>query len=225
MQEYEQRVATLRKQFDDNLATLQSTMLSSPPCQPLSPSTLPSGASSGLAVSPACGESATDLGVHIPVREGLPRRRRLKFKQAAPDYPRSQNPDMHEPASCSSHNWSRVSGVSHASQTNADFGPRRSFQVNVARAEIGRTKIYFKYRTITSPGTEPCHSTTCWQKAAGRNLAYCGRDVCAYDAAVACHAELIAALPDKRRRLAEADCDYEAAAPQGDLASWKTRWL
>ena len=46
-------------------------------------------------------------------------------------------------------------------------------------------------------GTNPCRLEECWQKLSGCDLSFCGRDVCAYDAAVTCHAQLIAAIPDK----------------------------
>ena len=225
-QQYERRVTTLREEFDENLAALQSTTPPSPPCQPPSSAALSSnaGETTRPELAPEDGVDAED-GVRIPVLEELPSRRRLRFKQAPPDQPSAENPDVCQPAVCLPHNWTRVSGVSHASQTNADYGPRRSFQVSVAKAGVDKTKLYFKYSIITSPGTAPCNSTACWQKTSGRNLVFCGKDVCAYDAAVTCHAEPIAALPDKRRRLAEADSDDQAAAPQGDLDSWKTRWL
>ena len=147
------------------------------------------------------------------VREGLTSRRRLNFKQPAADYPKT------------AHNWCKVAGVSHVPQTNRDYGKRRCFQVSVVRAAMNRSKLYFGYHTTTAAGTDPCRSEECWQKTSGCDLSFCGRDVCAYDAAVTCHAELIAALPDKRRRVAEVMSDDEAATSRGDLNSWKERWL
>jgi hypothetical protein len=218
-QRMERRMVVLQRDLEQNRASLQAmTPLFSPPAQ----------GRSSLSATPPEIESAQEdvaagnLDIDEPLAVGAPFRRRLRGKQSAPQYPRLRNRVVQEPLA---HDWSRVVGVSHSAQTNADFGARRSFQVSVARAQVAVTKLYFRYQRVTLPGMQPCGSAECWQKAPGQALNFCGRDVCAYDAATTCHAELLAARPDKRRRLSEAGPDEEAAVPPGDLESWKTRWL
>jgi hypothetical protein len=216
-QRMERRMLALQRKFDENLASLQAlTQFATPPAQgPSSPSAAPPDladeASAGSEQGDSAGRSSHENG---PVAVGAPSRKRLRGKQPAPHYLRA----VEEPAA---HDWKRIVGVSHSALTHADFGVRRSFQVSIARAQGAKTKLYFRYHHATLPGTLPCNSEDCWQKEPGRALSFCGRDVCAYAAATTCHAELMAARPDKRRT----GPDEEAAAPPGDLESWKTRWL
>ena len=202
----ERRMEALQQRLKENLSASSSTVPVVFPRQPT--------AADEPQLAPQGRLDVQSSSSNALVREGLPSRRRLKFKQPAPDY-----------YSRSPHNLFKVSGVSHVPQTNADYGKRRCFQVSVARADIDRTKLYFKYRVTTAAGTDPSRSDDCWQKASGSDLNCCGRDVCAYDAAVTCHAELIAALPDKRRRVAEGISDDASASSRGELNFWKEQWL
>lgn len=197
--------------------------------QPASPAPAPAAAEPLASSSAASSSSGAPLGsssVVLPVAQ----RRRLWSKQAPPALATASAASASaSPAGASAPlpqalasagpalapaveaapplRWKGVRGVSLCSR-KPNGTPRRCFQVNCAKVatELGgdtRSKLTFPFREDTAPGTAPCGPPACWQKVAGEALAFCGRDVCAYDAACTCHAELLALRPDRRRREAQ----------------------
>ena len=99
---------------------------------------------------------------------------------------------------------------------------RRNFQVKLPGESPDNAR--FGFRVCTESGTVPCDSAQCWVKLAGQPLQFCGKDCCAYDAAVACKQEHTTARPDRRKRQrADAD-DNPADDQEAALAAWRTRW-
>ena len=106
------------------LATLQATMLRS----------------SSSAAPPDESRENLAVGVDEPVAVGALSRKRLTGKQSAPQFPRLQNQAVQGPVA---HDWKRVSGVSHSSLTDEEFGVRCSFQDHIQRAAVSKSKLYF----------------------------------------------------------------------------------
>ena len=229
----ERRVGVLQQKFQKHSAALHAATLQSSSIAQGSSRASPEAAEAASRElgQDADGDDGGDAGgvassapAGMPIRPLVPRRTRLRGKQAPPRVPMPQPEHLQGASPDRCRRWNRVAGVSHVPQSHASRGPRRSFQVSVAKAQLGPAKLYFKYQEATLAGAQPCHFGECWQKLPGQPLFFCGRDVCAYDAAVACHSGLFAVLPDKRRRLPEASVD-EGAAPPCDLEAWGNQWL
>ena len=94
------------------------------------------------------------------------------------------------------------------------------------------SKLYFCFTERTAAEAAPCHSSSCWSKSVGQPLQFCGKDICAYDAASTCKQELEAARPDgrKRRRADVDDGDGaggdvgEGDVDDGALVAWRLKW-
>ena len=157
------------------------------------------------------------LSADVPILPVVPKRR-LRFKQRSRQYGQQVETGNQM-------RWKRVQGVSLTAQSNLSRGSHRlSFQVNLHN--MVPSKLYFRFNRWTSPDTQPCNSQTCWRKADGKALDFCGRDICAYDAAITCRAELLSARPDGRKR--SRGCREGLADPGtvGEaLQAWKRRWV
>ena len=101
-------------------------------------------------------------------------------------------------------------------------GVRRGFQVKLPGESPDNAR--FGFRVCTEDSTMPCNSAQCWFKLAGEPLQFCGKDCCAYAAAVACKQEHMTARPDRRKRQ-RADADDDPAEDQeAALTAWRIRW-
>ena len=160
---------------------------------------------------------ASSTGAHFLPGEVPQVRRRLRTKQVAPaSY-------VAVGVGASAGRWQKVPGVSMVSQRGVwSHAKRRSFQVRTPG--VGAGKIYFKFAERAPVGTAPCRSDTCWRKEDLRPLVFCGRDVCAYDAACSCRREFQDFAPDKRKKLLEASEQDFAAEAEHPAEVWRRRW-
>ena len=215
-QRLQRQLKTLGRKFQEERAALEATIplsLSSSHTLQAKPDPGANGAHNAADTTDAEAAAPSSAVAPDPLLPIAVRPTRLRSKQPRP--PQLQAPPV-QPAP--RHVWASRSGVSHTPQTHAPRGGRPSFQVTISKAGAGKYKLYHAYSVATVPPAQPCGPERCWQKLPGQALQSCGRDVCVYAASVACHEELLAACPDKRRRVSEEDA-------LGDLQAWKARWL